>query len=252
MTSLYGLVGYPLGHSFSRAFFSQKFARENIDASYRNFELEFINMLMPMIDSYPALAGFNVTIPYKEAVLPLLDYIDPVAQAIGAVNVVKVIRRGAHTRLCGFNSDIVGFTESIRPMLAGISRKTALVLGTGGASKAVVAGLRALGLEPLTVSRRQSAGSMTYADINANVMTRCGVIVNTTPLGMHPHIDTCPDIPYNLITPSHLCYDLVYNPSETLFMSQAAARGALTSNGLDMLHKQAIEAWRIWTINEVI
>lgn len=242
---LYGLIGFPLGHSFSRNFFNTKFSDENINAEYVNFELPTISLFRDTINANPNLCGLNVTIPYKRQVMPLLDSIDSAAAAIGAVNVIRFIRTDSGVELRGYNSDVVGFTESIRPMLHADCRK-ALVLGTGGASMAVVHGLRSLGIEPLYVSRTPEKGQLSYSDINAEIMNDHLVIVNTTPLGMHPKVDTCPDLPYHLLTPRHICFDLVYNPTETLFMKNAAAHGAQVKNGLEMLHLQALEAWKIW------
>ena len=210
----YGLIGYPLGHSFSQKYFTEKFDRECVDARYDLFPLESINELPGLIHDTEGLAGFNVTIPYKQDVIQFLDEMDDQAREIGAVNVVKITRQvnGAY-RLKGFNSDAYGFTESIRPML-GPSHKRALVLGSGGASKAVIFSLRRLGVEPVVVSRRPSAGMLTYAAIDKEILMNYTVIVNASPVGMSPIIDACPDIPYEFLTPRHVCFDLVYNPEE--------------------------------------
>lgn len=243
---IYGLIGYPLTHSFSQNYFNQKFESEHIPARYLNFELPDIGDLMEVIAEYPALSGLNVTIPYKEQVLPYLDEIDEAAARIGAVNVVKFIRhRNGELRLKGYNSDVIGFADSIRPLL-NPARNKALVLGTGGAAKAVRYALTALGVEPMMVSRRCAPGQLTYGDLTPEVMEEYKVIVNTTPLGMYPHVDECPDIPYDLLTPAHLCYDLLYNPDVTLFMKKAEERGAETKNGLEMLLLQAFAGWQIW------
>ncbi len=242
--SIYGLVGYPLGHSFSRAFFSEKFAREGIMAKYRNFELPDIALLPGVIAETPGLRGFNVTIPYKQAVMPLLDRLNPDAAEIGAVNVVRCEADGT---LTGYNSDVYGFVESLRPLLSGGNHTDALVLGTGGASRAVCYGLRMLSLNVTRVSRTPGKDNITYADLTPDIMARNTVIVNTTPLGMYPNVDTAPDIPYERLTRAHVCYDLVYNPEQTLFMKRAEAQGATTTNGLRMLHLQALRAWDIWT-----
>lgn len=244
-SALYGLIGYPLGHSFSKAFFTEKFEREHINAEYLNFELPDIGDLMEVLSEYPQLRGFNVTIPYKQQVLNYLAAIDPVAEAIGAVNVVKVTQTSSGPQLSGFNSDVVGFTESLRQMLNPEATR-GLVLGNGGAAKAVVYGLRSLGIEPTIVSRTPARGQLGYDQLTPEVMRSHTVIVNTTPLGMSPNIDTCPPIPYSLLTPDHVCFDLVYNPLETKFMRLAAEQGATVKNGLEMLHLQAIEAWEIW------
>jgi shikimate dehydrogenase len=243
--SNYGLLGFPLGHSFSRKFFTAKFANENIPAVYENFELSDIDTLPSVIDSKPNLRGFNVTIPYKQQVLRFLDELNPLAAEIGAVNTVKVVNENGKRRLVGFNTDIIGFCDSLRPHLRP-DIKRGLVLGTGGASKAVIVGLRSFGIEPIVVSRRQGEGVITYEDIDQKLLSECLLIVNTTPLGMFPAVDTCADIPYELLTSRHVCYDLVYNPSETLFMRRAAEFGAETVNGSEMLEGQALAAWRIW------
>lgn len=246
---IYGLIGYPLTHSFSQNYFNQKFAAENIHARYLNFEIADIGDLMEIFAEYPTLCGLNVTIPYKEQVLPYLDEMDPQAAEINAVNVIKIIR-GANPgdfRLKGFNSDIIGFSDSIAPLL-NAKRRRALVLGTGGAAKAVVCGLRNLGVESTLVSRTARAGVITYADLTPEVMRSHKVIVNTTPLGMYPHTDECPDIPYNLLDADTLCYDLLYNPDVTLFMRKASEHGAEVKNGLEMLLLQAFASWNIWNM----
>ena len=242
---LYGLIGYPLGHSFSQNYFNQKFEAERISARYLNFEIPDIGDLMEVIAEYPQLAGLNVTIPYKEQVIPYMDEMDPEAERIGAVNVIKFIQGKNGLLLKGYNSDIIGFSDSIRPLLTS-ERMRALVLGTGGAAKAVTQGLVNLGVEPVYVSRTAAEGRLTYADLTPEVMASHKVIVNTTPLGMYPHINECPDIPYDLLTPQHLCYDVLYNPDVTQFMKKAAEHGAEVKNGLEMLLLQAFAAWNIW------
>lgn len=243
---IYGLIGFPLTHSFSKTYFNNKFESENINAEYLNFEIPDIGDLMEVVAEYPDLCGLNVTIPYKEQVIPYMDEMDADAAAIGAVNVIKFIRsKGDDLRFKGYNSDIVGFSDSIRPLLTPY-RDKALVLGTGGASKAVVRGLQNLGVESQLVSRNKKEGVITYGEIDAEIMATHKIIVNTTPLGMYPHVDECPDIPYGLLTPQHLCYDLLYNPDVTLFMKRAREMGAEVKNGLEMLLLQAFESWRIW------
>lgn len=245
---VYGLIGFPLGHSFSCKFFNDKFAAENIDAEYINFELPDIGDLMEVFAEYPTLSGLNVTIPYKEQVIPYLNNLDEEAAAVGAVNVIKIVRTEKDEddfTLCGYNTDVEGFRLSIEPLLTPL-RKKALVLGTGGASKAVVHALRTLDVEPQLVSRSRRHGVITYADLTPEVMADHKVIVNTTPLGMYPHTDECPDIPYELLTPEHLCYDLVYNPDVTTFMRRAQEHGAEVKNGLEMLLLQAFASWRVW------
>lgn len=242
-TDVYGLVGYPLGHSFSRDFFNRKFAAEDLDAEYVNFEIPTIDDLDKVLTT-PGLRGFNVTIPYKQAIIPRLTRLDEIASAVGAVNVVRVERDGT---LTGSNSDVYGFVESLRPLLVGGTHRRALVLGTGGASRAVVAGLRMLGIETTLVSRRRSGGTLCYEDITDTIVADHTVVVNATPLGMYPNVDALPDIPYSAMDARHIAFDLVYNPAETAFMRRAAVSGAIVKNGLEMLHLQALRAWQIWS-----
>lgn len=237
----YGIIGYPLGHSFSRAFFTEKFQREHIDAEYVNFEIPSADMLPGIVQANPNLRGLNVTLPHKEAVIPMLDELSDEAKEIGAVNVIRV-RDG---RLKGFNSDIIGFMDSIRPLLKPWHQR-ALVLGTGGASRAIRVGLQRLGIEWTYVSRTPAPGRLTYADLTSELMEHYQVIVNCSPVGMFPRVDACPDIPYQLLTDRHLLYDLVYNPQETLFLKRGAEYGAAVKNGLEMLHLQALASWRFW------
>lgn len=244
---LYGLIGFPLGHSFSAKFFTEKFSREGIDAQYRNFELDDIGDLMEMLAEQPDLQGFNVTTPYKQAIIPYLTALSPQAREIGAVNTVSITydSSGTITSLTGHNTDAPAFARTIAPMLPP-EPVSALVLGTGGASRAVVHALAELGVSCTLVSRTPAQGVLTYADLTPEVIAANRVIVNTTPLGMEPETDACPLIPYEALTPAHVCYDLIYNPAETLFLKKAAARGAATRNGLGMLHLQALLAWQIW------
>lgn len=242
---LYGLIGRTLGHSFSQDFFNHKFQSENVNARYVNFELADIGEFNELLAQYPALRGLNVTIPYKEEVIPYMDEMDAEAAEIGAVNVIKFIGSGAKLKLKGYNSDVIGFSDSIAPLL-NPQRNKALVLGTGGASKAIVRGLRNLGVETQLVSRTRREGVLAYEDLTPEVMASHLVVVNTTPLGMYPNTDKAPDIPYSELTPAHLCYDLIYNPDTTKFMKLSAAHGAETKNGLEMLLLQAFASWRIW------
>lgn len=236
------MIGYPLGHSFSRRFFTEKFLHEGICAEYRNFEIPEASQLLDIVRETPNLKGLNCTIPHKQAIIPFLDDLSDEACKIGAVNVVKVMPDG---RLKGYNADIIGFMESIRPLLKPCHRK-ALVLGTGGASKAVCAGLAKLGLGWTYVSRTPKEGQFTYADLTSDVMTRHTVIVNCSPVGMYPHVDEAPALPYDMLTPDHLLYDLVYNPETTQFMRQGLLQGAIVKNGLEMLHLQALASWNFW------
>ncbi len=243
--NLYGLIGYPLGHSFSKNFFNQKFESEKINAKYINFEIPDINLLQEVLDNNRNLRGLNVTIPYKEQIIPFLDEIDEDAAKIGAVNVIKIIRNKNSVKLKGYNSDIIGFCDSIKPLL-NESRTKALILGTGGAAKAVMRGLEKLNVESVFVSRSKSQGCLTYDEIDKKIISEYKIIVNTTPLGMYPNVDECPDIPYELLTREHLCYDLLYNPDETKFMKEAKRYGAEVKNGLEMLLLQAFASWVIW------
>ena len=242
----YGLIGYPLGHSFSKNYFNQKFESENIDATYLNFEIPNIKDLKTVLKENPELNGLNVTIPYKEQVIPYLDDLDEDARLIGAVNVIKFTKGLFGKKLKGYNSDIIGFTQSIQPLLQPHHQK-ALILGTGGASKAVYHGLKNLGIESVFVSRTHKAdGMLTYEELTPEIMAEYTVIVNCTPVGMFPKVDFCPNIPYELLTPNHLLYDLLYNPNVTLFMKKGEAQGAVVKNGLEMLLLQAFAAWEIW------
>ena len=241
----FGLIGYPLGHSFSKNYFNEKFLSEGIDAEYLNFEIPDIKNFTKVLKNHPHLEGLNVTIPYKEQVIPYLDELDADAAAIGAVNVIKFTRRKGKLHLIGFNSDVLGFTQSIEPLL-GPQHKKALILGTGGASKAIHHGLSKLGLESAFVSRTAKNGCMTYKDLTPSIMEEYKVIVNCTPVGMYPHMDECPDIPYEYLTSNHLLYDLLYNPDTTLFMKKGEEKGAVVKNGLEMLLLQAFGAWKIW------
>ena len=309
MNCEYGLLGYPLGHSFSRAYFNNKFAKEGIDAEYLNFELQSVEELPQLLAEHPRLRGLNVTIPHKQAVIPLLDELSDEARAIGAVNVIRIERQESGTAkpyLKGFNSDVIGFVESIRPLLQP-HHKRALVLGTGGASKAVCRGLEKLGIEwryvsrkrqtatpapdgpitapsaspkspitvpsgspegpltpkvpapdgpitapsaspkkPITVPSGSPEGPLTYSDLTPSFIADYTVIVNCTPLGMFPRIDSSPELPYAALSKHHLLFDLVYNPGITQFMRQGRRFGATVKNGLEMLHLQADASWDFW------
>lgn len=241
----YGLIGYPLGHSFSKSYFNEKFANEGINAKYINFEIPTIDALPEILDSNPELKGFNVTIPYKEKVISFLDTISPEARAIGAVNVVKVIHKGKDIKLKGYNSDVIGFTKSIEPLLDK-SQKKALILGTGGASKAINYGLQSLGLETVFVSRYERPGTIQYDKITPEIIKEYNVVINCTPCGMYPHTDECPKLPYEAMDTHTLLYDLIYNPDETLFMKNGKKYGATVKNGLEMLLLQAFASWEFW------
>lgn len=241
----YGLIGYPLGHSFSISYFNEKFQNEGIDAVYENFEIPQIENLVEVLNVNPELKGLNVTIPYKEKVLNYLDNISPEARAIGAVNVIKVDHNGNDITLTGYNSDVIGFTKSIEPMLQRYHKK-ALILGTGGASKAINYGLKSLGLETVYVSRYERPGTICYKDITPEVVKEYNVIINCTPVGMFPKTDECPDLPYEAMDNHTILYDLIYNPDETLFMNRGKQYGATVKNGLEMLLLQAFASWDFW------
>lgn len=241
----YGLIGYPLGHSFSKSYFNEKFENEGINAEYINFEIPTLDSLPEILASNPELKGLNVTIPYKENVISYLDSISPEARAIGAVNVIRVDHKGNDTYLKGFNSDVIGFTKSIEPLLERFHKK-ALILGTGGASKAINFGLKSLGLETVFVSRFERPGTIQYSQITPDIIQEYNVIVNCTPCGMYPHIDECPQLPYEAMTSKNILYDLLYNPDETLFMKKGAQHGATVKNGLEMLLLQAFASWEFW------
>ena len=244
----YGLIGYPLTHSFSKSFFNQKFESEHIDAEYINFEIPTITDFKNVLKQNPTLNGINVTIPYKTQVIPFLDELTDNAKAIGAVNVIKLTKGYfGQTKLVGHNTDILGFKQSIEPLLDPTKHKKALILGTGGASKAIFHGLKQLGVESIFVSRTPIKDGLTYNDLTPAIIEAHTVIVNTTPVGMFPHSDACPDIPYEHITDQHLLYDLLYNPDETLFMKKGKQQGAEVKNGLEMLLLQAFAGWKIWT-----
>lgn len=240
----FGLIGYPLGHSFSKKYFSEKFTAENIDANYDLYPLENIELFSDLINNQ-TFTGLNVTIPYKEKVMPFLHELDDTARKIGAVNVIKFIRKDNKTILKGYNSDTIGFSDSIRKLLTNQHQK-ALILGTGGASKAVEYSLKQLGLETRYVSRNAAPGIWAYHELTNSIIQDYKVIVNCTPLGMEPDNETFPDIPYQAVSENHILYDIVYKPAETVFMQKGKAQGATVMNGLEMLYGQAEAAWKIW------
>ncbi len=241
----YGLIGFPLGHSFSISYFNEKFKNEGIDAVYENFEIPTIENVLEVVETNPNLRGLNVTIPYKQKVMSYLDYISPEARAIGAVNVIRIERKGSKTIMKGYNSDVIGFTQSIEPLLESHHKK-ALILGTGGSSKAIAFGLHSLGVETVFVSRYERPGTIQYDKLTAEDVKEYNVIVNCTPCGMYPHADQCPLLPYEAMDSHNLLYDLIYNPDETLFMRKGAAQGATVKNGLEMLLLQAFASWEFW------
>lgn len=248
MMEQYGLIGFPLGHSFSRRYFTQRFANEGREAEYLNFEIPEARMIVDVVREHPQLRGLNCTIPHKRDIIPFLDELDDEARAIGAVNVVRVERREGRNGdfyLKGFNSDVIGFRDSIRPMLGPHHRK-ALVLGTGGASLAVCRALAQLDIQWQYVSRTPRQGQLCYEDVTPDLVREWSVIVNCTPLGMYPNVEACPPLPYEALSPDNVLFDLVYNPLETRFMQMGAASGAVVRNGLEMLRLQAEASWNFW------
>jgi shikimate dehydrogenase len=245
--NIYGLIGYPLSHSFSATLFSEYFFREGIkDSRFELFPIENINDLIPLINNIKELKGLSITIPYKSAVIPVLTHIDPIAREIGAVNNIKIIREN-NIALHGFNTDVFGFEESIKPLLNKNHCK-ALILGTGGSSKAVAYVLRKLGIEYSFVTRikKDIYQCLTYQELNDEIVSNHLLIVNATPAGMFPNISEMPDIPYNLLTKNHLLFDLIYNPAETTFLKKGIEKGCSISNGSKMLWLQAMKSWQIW------
>ena len=273
MSKLYGLIGFQLSHSFSKKYFTEKFERENSsDCEYNLYPIDNINQLPQLITDNPSLCGLNVTIPYKESVIPFLDELDETAKAVGAVNCIKIVTPNSKIQtpksqiLIGYNTDVFGFRQSIKPFLE-IQHERALILGTGGASKAVAYVLKEIGIECFFVSRSKEQESrinppdqtvvragnqdseakiFLYEELTDYIISAFKLIVNTTPVGMYPNVKDAPQIPYQSLLPSHLLYDLVYNPIETEFLKRGKLQGASTVNGLSMLHQQAEEAWRIW------
>ena len=242
---LFGLLGFPLGHSFSKTYFTEKFKAEKIDAEFVNFESANIGQTLQVIKTTPSLKGFAVTIPYKEKIIPYLDYISEEAQKIGAVNSVKVEYTIAGPILTGYNTDILGFKESLLQFIQ-TSPTQALLLGTGGAAKAVRHALASLGIEVLTVSRTPHSPSEIAYDQVAHFLPNTPLIIHATPVGMWPNVTDCPDIPYHLLTPNHYLFDLIYNPEITEFMYRGKQQGAQIKNGLQMLHLQADYSWELW------
>ncbi len=244
---LYGLIGYPLSHSFSKRHFSTKFEVEQIKgATYELFPLEQIEDFPTLIQTQSELTGLNVTIPYKQAIFPYLDEVEEEAAAVGAVNTIK-FEAG---KLIGYNTDVFGFERSLRKLLdkseEELSSLNALILGTGGAAKAVVYVLNKLDINHKLVSRSESKGDLIYAALDEGIVKSHQLIINTTPLGTFPNVDAAPDLPYDCIGEQHYCYDLVYNPAISLFLKQASEQGAKTMNGLEMLYLQAEKSWSIW------
>ncbi len=242
----FGLIGFPLAQSFSYRYFTSKFENEGIDARFLNFEIPNIEELPELLNHHPYIAGLAVTIPYKEQILPYIDELDETAQKIKAVNSVKITWKNKKPILKGYNTDLIGFRNSIEPLLQKHHTK-ALILGTGGAAKAVAHALEMMNIEFKFVSRKDSSNNiLNYSELDQSLFDQYSIIINTTPLGMFPNVDLCPDINYKLITSDHLLFDLTYNPDITTFMKKGGQNGAITKNGLDMLYKQAEASWSIW------
>ena len=238
----YGLIGHPLKHSLSRHYFNDKFEYEGLDCLYQHFDLKSLDELQEVMDRYPDLCGFNVTIPYKEAIIPLLDDIDSVAKAVGAVNVVKV----TDGKLKGYNTDVYGFEQLLNRAISGKTIEHALVLGTGGASKAVQYVLQQKGIDYALVSRDAAKGDYTYDTLTDDILNQNHLIVNTTPLGMFPHVDDFPDLHYQGLSKKHVLIDLIYNPKETAFMELGKSWGAKAYGGMQMFEEQAKKTWEIF------
>jgi len=242
----FGLIGYPLGHSFSKKYFTEKFLREHIsDCSYDNYPLEDIKQFKKLLSEVTNLCGLNVTIPYKSEIIRFLDSIDPEAEEIGAVNVLKIKLIDGKIKLAGFNTDVKGIRDSLSPYITD-SLSNAIVFGTGGSSKAVCYALKKYGINIIQVSREKKSGMYTYTDVNADLLEKTELLVNTTPLGMFPDVNGKPDINYSLLSDKHILFDLVYNPQITSFLREGMERGCTTISGLKMLHSQAERAWEIW------
>ncbi|OIQ22808.1 shikimate dehydrogenase [Lacinutrix sp. MedPE-SW] len=240
----FGLIGKDIEYSFSRNYFKIKFKTEDIsDASYENFDLVSIDLFKKELKKNKAIEGFNVTIPYKESIIPYLDKLNKKAKAIGAVNTIKITKKGKYV---GYNTDFYGFKNTLKPHLKTYHKK-ALILGTGGASKAVAYALKKLDIEFLFVSRTpKNKNEITYSDLNKTIIENHKIIINCTPLGTHPNIESYPDIPYQYLTNKHLLFDLIYNPSETKFLNLGKQKEAKIINGYDMLALQAEKSWQIW------
>ena len=244
----FGLIGHRLGYSFSRNFFTEKFQRENLaDHEYVNFELDNIKEFPGIFEQGTTICGLNCTIPYKQQIMQYLDEIDAEAAQVGAVNTVKITSKEGRRFLKGFNTDIYGFENSLTPMLDE-KHKKALILGTGGASKAIKHILHKSGIDfvSATIEEHMFEKEIRYHQIDEQILKECLIVIQATPVGTFPNVDQCPDIPYQYLSADHVCFDLVYNPEETMFLKKAKSQGAKTKNGLEMLHLQALKAWEIW------
>lgn len=260
----YGLIGFPLSHSFSKKYFTEKFEKEHIeDSKYELYPLEHIKDLQDLLDVHPGLCGLNVTVPHKISILRYLDWIEHDAKTAGAVNCIRITAESPvqaafsgevgfkdhDFRLEGFNTDMYGFEMSLKPLLKDFHER-ALILGDGGAAKAVKCVLENLGISYKSVTRKPHEGNILFEDLTARIIHQYKLIINTTPVGMSPNVDECPPIPYEAITNQHLLYDLIYNPEETLFLKKGAEQGAVIKNGYEMLVLQAEKSWEIWTSKE--
>ena len=237
----FGLIGKDISYSFSKKFFTQKFINEGLNnCSYENYDISSIYKLLEVLND-SKIKGLNVTIPYKESVIELLNHIDPIAKKIGAVNTIKIDKQN---KLLGYNTDYIGFKQSLESNIS--NQKRALILGTGGASKAIVYALKTLNIKTLLVSRKNREECITYKDVSNQIIKDHTIIINCTPLGTYPNIEECPKIPYQYITERHLCFDLIYNPIKTKFLILSEKKGASIINGNEMLENQAMESWKIW------
>jgi shikimate dehydrogenase len=248
----FGLIGFPLGHSFSKLYFSNKFMSESIqDCSYDNYEIEELSLLKNIISDDPEICGLNVTIPYKSEVFSYLDFVDDEAVAVGAVNVLKIERTGKKPFVKGFNTDIFGFKKALTPQIDVRKINKAIVLGTGGSSKAVTYVLKNLDIEITHVSRSPGENSISYSDLTDDILHEHKLIVNTTPLGMYPNINAKPRLNYSCLTESHILFDLVYNPAMTTFLQKGHEKGSRIIGGIQMLHYQAEKSWEIWNDDSI-
>ncbi|MBW6533638.1 MAG: shikimate dehydrogenase [Mariniphaga sp.] len=246
MKKKYGLIGYPLTHSFSKQFFTEKFEKEKVDATYENFEIEDISWFPDVVRNNPELIGLNVTIPYKQLIINFLNELDKAADDVGAVNTIKIKRIGERIHLKGFNTDTWGFEASLKPLLKKYHDK-ALILGTGGASKAIKYVLNKLGIDFISASIEElQKKEIRYEDIGKKILEERLLIINATPLGTYPKVETFPPIPYKFLTGKHLLFDLVYNPEVTQFMKKGKEKGAVVKNGFEMLVQQALKSYEIW------
>ena len=239
---IFGLIGHPLSHSFSKRFFEEKFLKEKLsEHSYELFDLETIEDVITLKETLPNLRGLNVTIPYKTSIMNFVDEVNETARLVGAVNTIKIV----NGKWIGYNTDVIGLAETIKPLLVK-AHNSALILGTGGASKAVQFTLKSLAVPYITVSREPKMNELSYQMLDQKLLSNHNLIINTTPLGMYPDVNKMPLIPFPFITSSHSFYDLIYNPEETLLLKKAKNLGCIAKNGLEMLHIQAEWSWKLW------